>query len=362
MTLITFQSRIHFASDVLEEALRAELEESGHKNVLILADVAQAERQLMHRIQMGLPDNVERDLCWINKGQTKYETAEKSCAKDDVAQVDAIIGFGNARAISHARKCRQAIAQSRHARLPKVERRVQRVRQFLPDFYAIPGVDGLPDPCLAGSSMAEKTTPPNVIICDPSLLSGSSDQDVANAFAITLGRCLATFTGSRFNPLADGMAVEGLRRLAMLMPLGPVTQFRGGKGRDLMAASLNGSISQIKGPGLIQAIASALTTITETEVDSASLQRILLPRLLQDLDLMSCDDEALVMKVLDGHVSTPLSARVEEMLEPLPLTRSLEKLGHGLAEFKLATVRAQDRIHIPTRMANRLTSIIEDAY
>ncbi len=363
MTLITFQSRIHFASDVLEEALRAELEEGQQRSVLIVADTSKAEHQMMQRVHMGVPDNVDRDTIWIGEGQEKVQTANQSVLKDESGEIGAIVGCGSSRAIAHARKCRQAIAQARHGRLAKQDRRHARSRDFLPNFFAIPGVDGLPDPCMASGSAADgKTMPPNVIICDPSLLAESSPTDVAHSFAITLGRCLATFAGSSFNPLADGMAVEGLRRLSMLLPLAANTELTDGKGRDLMAASLNGSISQQKGPGLVQAIANALTALTNEDVDVASLQRILLPRLIEKMNLITGHDEALVMRVLDGRVQVPLFEHIEGLLDPLPLNRTLRELGHDLEDYTQAVADAQSRVHFPDATASRLNTIVQEAY
>ncbi|WP_342075023.1 iron-containing alcohol dehydrogenase [Yoonia sp. SS1-5] len=363
MTLITFQSRIHFASDVLEEALRAELEESQHRKVLLVADADKVNRQMMERVQIGMPDSVWRDMVWVNGEHTKYDTAALALGHDSEGPLDAIVACGSARAIAHGRKCRHAVAQARHAELSEKDRRVKRARSFLPDFFAIPGVDGLPDPCMAsGATAGEKTMPPNVIICDPSILAGSKHADVANAFAISLGRCLATFGGSSFNPLADGMAVEGLRRLAMTLPLLPDDGLMSTKSRDLMAASLNGSISQQKGPGLVQAIADALTRLTHGDVDSGSLQRILLPRLLRDLKLISGTEEALVMRVLDTGSNTPLSESVERMLDPLPLNRSLREMGYALADVQRAVSDARARVHVPDPVARRLNTIVEEVY
>ncbi len=363
MTLITFQSRIHFASDVLEEALRAELEEGAHQRVLTIADRDKEDYLMLHRVQMGLPDGISRDIIWIEEKQTKYETSAGLLVSSQALECDAIIGCGSARAIAHARKCRQAVAQARHANLPEQDRRGKSARTLMPNFFAIPGIDGLPDPCIgSGATAVEKTMPPNVIICDPSLLADSSHTDIANAFATTLGRCLATFAGSSFNPLADGMAVEGLRRLAMLTPLSYDQLRDRDRSRDLMAASLNGAISQQKGPGLVQAIANALTMLTNSEVDSGSLQRILLPHLLRDLDLISASDEALVMRVLDLSDKAPLSDSVERMLDPLPLTRSLRDLGYALADWQRAVTEAQAHVHVPERAAHRLQNIVETVY
>jgi len=363
MTLITFQSRIHFATDVLEEALRAELEESGHDRVLVIHDDAQSHHQLLERVHIAMPDNVSRETLTIVPGNTKVQTANLGLGYDEIDPFDVIIACGSSRAIAHARKCRQLVAQTKFAALPRNQRQSVRSQTFLPDFYAIPGVDGLPDPCLSGGSTASiKTSPPNVIICDPSVITESSEVDIANAFATTLGRCLGTFAGSNFNPLADGMAAEGLWRLAKILPQVYANNTGSFVLRDLMAASLNGSISQQKGPRLVEAIANALTLLTQNDVDTGSLQRILLPRLLHDLQLVSRNDEALILRLLDADEDATLSKSVEDILDPLPLNRTLSDMGYSLSDVQRAISTAEDRIQLSSPIAQQIQTIVEDVF
>lgn len=363
MTLITFQSRIHFASDVLEEALRAELEESDHRRVLVICDGGDANQHLLERVQISFPDSVSREILTLGTNQGKEETAHFALGYDAEDHFDTIIACGSARAIAHGRKSRNAMSQSRFAALSKEDRRHSRAQQYLPNFYAIPGVDGLPDPCLSGRTAADhKRTPPNVIICDPSVMARAGHRDIAKAFAATLGRCLATLSESSFNPLADGIAVEGLRRLARILDLVHSDQVDYTTHRELMAASLNGSISQQKGPGLVQSIASALTQLTQTDVDTGSLQRILLPRLLSDLQMIGGTDEALVLRLFDIEEEASLSESVEDMFEPMPLNRSLSDMGFALAEVQQAITKTQDRIHLSGLVMTQIQTIVEDVY
>lgn len=364
MTLITFQSRIHFASDVLEEAVRAELEESAHQRVLVICKNPDAEDDLLERVHMSLPNNISREVITLDEHQNKAETAHFALGYEAEGSFDAIIGCGSARAIAHARKSRHAVSQARFAAIPKEKRTQNMQQQCLPDFYAILGVDGLPDPCLAGggATARHKKTPPNVIICDPTVMAPADPGDIANVFATTLGRCLGTFAVSSFNPLADGMAVEGLRRLAKILPLVHESKADNAVHRDLMAASLNGSISQQKGPGLVQAIADTLTLITDSQVDRGSLQRILLPRLLRDLQLISAGDKALILRVFNLNEEASLSKSVEDIFEPLPLANSLSDMGFALNELKQAVSTTRERIHLSVPVTSQIQTIVEDVY
>lgn len=363
MTLITFQSRIHFASDVLEEAVRAEFEESGHRRVLVICEDPKVDDDLLERVQMSLPNNISHEIITLDDHQNKQETAHFALGYEAEGAFDAIIGCGSSRAIAHSRKSQHALSQARFAALPKEQRTQNMQRKCLPDFYAIPGVDGLPDPCLSGGATARyKKTPPNVIICDPTVMAQAGPSDIANVFATSLGRCLGTFAVSSFNPIADGMAVEGLRRLATILPLVHENKTDIAAHRDLMAASLIGSISQQKGPGLVQAIADTLMLITDSQVDTGSLQRILLPRLLRDLQLISTGDKALILRVFDWNEDVSLSKCVEDIFDPLPLNRSLSDMGFALKELKQAISTTRERIHLSVPVTSQIQTIVEDVY
>ena len=332
-----------------------------HKRVLVIAEEGQFEKSLMHRVGMGLPDQVERRNIGLERHADAKSTADKVVAEGEIAPFDVIIACGSARAIAHGRKSRHAIAQAGYANLSKSERRSAGLRSMMPDFFAVPGVDGLPDPCMSsGAASGIKTMPPTVIICDPTLLRDATPEDCASAFAMTLGRCLAAFWDSGFNPLADGMAVEGLRRLAKLTPLTHEQLRMQSKNRDLMAASLNGAISQQKGPGLVPALNSALRSQSGDPIDFGAVQSILLPHLLRDTELLSETDEALISRVLglDGDLPDSL----ERLFDPMPLSKSLPDLGITVEDWHHAVDTAQSRVHVPASAAQRLNQLVDTLF
>jgi len=361
MTLITFQSRIHFASHVLEEALRAELEEHDHRSILIVCDASEQARVIEQQVMIGLPARVNLARLEIGAEATKFDTRAHLDQMITPENFDAVIAFGSARAIRHGRICRQSIAGSRYRAQPSTQRARLREREFLPWFCAIPGVEGLPDPCLStATSAGYKTTPPSVIICDPTLIADADAADEARAIANALGRCLAALGYEAFNPMADGLAFEGLRRLQLYAQL--EESDRPGRSRELMAAMLNGAIAQQKGPGLIQILAHALNEVTGQETDSGSLQSVLLPRLLREREVIPVNEEGRVARILGLSTPAELPDAVERLLSSLPLARALRELKITMEDIR-AAVSATQRSHgIWGPINNRMVGVFEQHY
>ena len=242
MTLITLHSRIHFASDVLEEVLRAEIEAQGLRHALVLFPETLRESEFLARVEEGLGGCARVSLHPVAATEDKYATALSAMGIEADHPVDVIVAFGSAEAMAHARKCRHEIATTRYRAIHQRARDGLRQKDLQPRFFVIPNVDGMPDPCLeAGAAATFRTTPPGVIICDPTLIAEADEAQIARAVALTVGRSLNVLGAKAFNPLADGLAIDALSRVRAS---GQGTRDRH---RDLMAATLNSAIALQKG-------------------------------------------------------------------------------------------------------------------
>ena len=92
------------------------------------------------------------------------------------------------------------------------------------------------------------------------------------------------------------------------------------------------------------------------------MQRILLPRLLHDLQLVSRNDEALILRLLDADEDASLSKSVEDILDPLPLNRTLSDMGYSLSDMQRAISTAEDRIQLSSPIAQQIQTIVEDVF
>ncbi|WP_299549050.1 iron-containing alcohol dehydrogenase [uncultured Tateyamaria sp.] len=361
MTLITLHSRIHFASDVLEEALRAEIDENRLAHALVLCPEALACSEFLDRVEEGLASCPQVTLHLIAATDSKYDTARAAAQAEKEAPVDVIIAFGSAGSIARGRKCRHEITTLRYRALNARTRDRVRQKSLQPRFFVIPNIDGMPDPCLeAGPAMSFKTTPPGVIICDPTLIRDVQEADIAKATTLTIGRCLSVLSAKAFNPLADGLAIDALSRIRMM------TQARGARAgekhgyRDLMAATLNGAIALQKGTGLVEALGYSFGHAVGRDLDSALLHRVLLARILSSSE---ASDSTVIARVLGVGPETTLYDFVADLMADVPLPQTLQQLDIAWPEVEEAVGYMEPRFGTP-QVASRseLDLILHDVY
>jgi len=355
MTLISYLSRIHFASDVVDEALRAEIDAGGHRRVVVLCEEANRDGDVAARVFANLPARCDVLAITLAKADEALDDVERALAEVGQGGCDCLIAFGSARAIAHGRSLRQRIAGARYAGYASASRKRLRERDLLPDYIVVPGIDGLPDPCrgaaraTAGPWPLGRSAPPSVVICDPSLTLHANEEDYASAYANALGRCLEALARPAFNPPADGLAVEGLRRVVLAGPKPGRGTDRPERVRELMAAALNAALAQSKGPGLIQAFGDEIDNATGRHVDSGTLKRILLPHLSDEPDFVPRGHAGLVREILGIRPGIALTTGLCALLDVLPLARALRDLDISETELDTAlrTLYAATDIALP---------------
>ncbi|MEM8840059.1 MAG: iron-containing alcohol dehydrogenase [Pseudomonadota bacterium] len=371
MTLITMQARIHFASDVLEEALRAELEERNVRDLVIVREVAYGADETASRVSASLPKQVRSHTLALNGEAVTQTLGPKSLMRDMTeAHFDCIVAFGSQRAINEGRIIRHTIAKRRYGAHPADQRRLLKESDFLPDFMAIPGIDGLPDPHFAtqdrpsGPSFAL----PSVIICDPTLTLHPDPDALAHAFVIALTRCLEALCARGFNPVADGLAIEGLRRLVAVRHVLPSISDEQSEetaltiSRDLMAAQLSGAMAIQKGPGFVETFGKTLSNRASKQVDPAAVQRILLPRVLAEPNVCPLSQESVIRHIFGFSRDRPLSEGLNALLAPLGLKSALRDLDIERSDLAETAESLFARSNIPMPDPERINAMLEAAY
>lgn len=267
MTLITYPTRVHFADFVLEEALHSEMENAGLGTPLLLGPAPLDKSETCERIRDGLPRR-GAGLSWglpdgVALAAAAREVAALATGQASGQGVDVVIAFGSARAIALGRHLRRDLRDGSGARLP---------------LYAVPGIDGLPDPCRPNLETWQGSLP-TVLICDPTLTLGAGPDAALQSVMISLVRATEAYLADTYNPPADGMALDAFRRCLALLPR------LGGEPdldllRDLMAAALNAALSLDKGIGPAQALTAALRRQHEA-MEPAAAARLILPGALE---------------------------------------------------------------------------------
>jgi len=303
MTLITYPTRVHFADDVLEEALHSELDRANSQTVLLLCDKSMSDGELADRVMNGLPSRISPELVAIPEGVDLREIAQDISRTQ--TQPDTIIAFGSSQAIELARKVRFLHDQSTGKR---------------PSLFAVPAIDGLPDPCNRNLE-SKQAGLPSVVICDPTVILNAGQDDSLKATVMNLTRCIEAYLSVDYNPPADGMALEGLSRC--LASLDQIGQDKGLQlYREVMAAGLNAFLSQEKGVGPAQTMTASLLGKASRE-NRAAIARLVLPGALRarDVDNRKADVLRKVLSVSDGDVT--LADATQTVLSDVGLPRTL---------------------------------------
>ncbi|MCI0572173.1 MAG: iron-containing alcohol dehydrogenase [Myxococcaceae bacterium] len=105
---------------------------------------------------------------------------------------------------------------------------------------------------------------PKAAICDPELTLGLPPGPTAATGMDAFTHCLEAYVASGFHPLADAVAIDGIRRVARSLPVA-VREGRNLVARtDMMVAAMQGAMAFQKGLGACHALAHALTPISGT--------------------------------------------------------------------------------------------------
>ena len=341
MTLINYLSRMHFADGVLEVALGADLELSHLKRPLLVSESSVVTAEFSERISSGLPYGCEPGNYLIHGALNREKNLSGLIARVREFQSDVLIAFGTSDAILLADSCCHHYASKANAS-PGSDG--SSTKPLQPKLFAVPGVDGLPAlsnqlkegvrrrtglSSLSGVSAA-------TVIIDPTLIMGESISRTASSAANTIARCLGAFLSHAYNPPADAIAIAGYKRIARQIPELVFTDSLEMR-RELMAASLNATLSMEKEPGVAHSLCKILMTCS-SDIDEGSLMRLLIIAELELLEQQPQQNRIVELrKELEMPANKALTLCVAEVLGKLPLPGSLSELGIDNHMIKSAT-------------------------
>ncbi len=324
MTLITYLSRVHFADGVLEVALSSELELNQLSRPLLVTEQSAVSNEFSERVVAGLPF-----WCKFSSYEIPVNLNLKlaiSALRQHVreASADVVIAFGTSFTLSIAdASCRALNTHSQEFNASV---------SADPKLFAIPGVDGVPTMSMSRNDTTRKTRfgigiQPTTVIIDPTLIMGESVERTSAAIADTLARCLSAHLSDGYNPPADGIALEGVNRILRNLDK-LVSEDSLEMRRELMAASLNGTLAMQKETGISHDLCEILLRDSPRPVNKGALMRLLI---LVEVELLERSwthkrykEACNALGVPDG---TSLRDWLSAIMEKLPLPDSLSKLG-----------------------------------
>ncbi|MFM0176495.1 iron-containing alcohol dehydrogenase [Paraburkholderia sediminicola] len=121
---------------------------------------------------------------------------------------------------------------------------------------------------------------PKVAICDPELTLGLPAGLTAATGMDAIAHCIETFMSSAFNPPADGIALDGLRRAWTNIELATTNGQDREARMNMMCAAMQGALAFPKGVGCVHSLSHSLGGI-DHRMHHGTLNAVLLPSVIR---------------------------------------------------------------------------------
>jgi alcohol dehydrogenase class IV len=291
MSLISYLTRIHFADDVLDEAVNLELSAHGIKRPLIVTDQGVVASGLIQRLY----DALDRRFAPVTFSDVPPNPDEASCRA--AAELyhehgcDGLIALGGGSPIDLAKATALILSHDGPlASYAAIEGGTARIHKVAP-VIAIPTTAGTGSEVGRGAlivmddgrklGIISPFLIPVAAICDPTLTLKLPAGLSAGTGMDALTHCIETYISTAYNPPADGIALDGLRRAAANIERVVTHGHDIDARREMMAAAMNGALAFQKGLGGVHAMSHALGSLPGHRLHHGTLNAVLLPHVLE---------------------------------------------------------------------------------
>ncbi|MBY8975951.1 iron-containing alcohol dehydrogenase [Rhodobacteraceae bacterium NNCM2] len=353
MTLITYLTRVHFADGVLEEALRSEIERHTRTRPLIIAEPDGLTGEIADRFFSSFPLRTSAET-FVDVPALATEAAALEIQRlYTETDRDLLIAFGSARAIDLAKVARIAIAYDDPiSTFSSNEGGSQRIRQ-LPTLFAVPGIQGFASAVSDYARvklnrggqvlLSSRNLYPTVTICDPTLTLGAAPSTSASAASGVISRGIEAYLSRGYNPPADGLALDGLARIARNVSIVLEHDDMTAR-REMMAGCLNSALSLQKGLCAVHAITNALASVSAVQIDPCAVGRLIMPGLVRHYGAGANGKMEMLRTCLGLDDRHDFPDALAEMMRGFPLPDHLSEMGVMREDLAAAArIASQDR-------------------
>jgi len=178
---------------------------------------------------------------------------------------------------------------------------------------------------------------PKVAICDPELTLGLPAGLTAATGMDAIAHCMETFMSAAFNPPADGIALEGLRRAWAHIEIATREPANREARLNMMSAAMQGAMAFQKGLGCVHSLSHALGGLNPA-LHHGTLNAILLPAVIRfnatAATMVQEDKLARLAQAMGLAVETDVAQAVRDLTARLGLPTRLTELGVGADMFE----------------------------
>jgi 4-hydroxybutyrate dehydrogenase len=262
-------------------------------------------------------------------------------------QCDGVIGLGGGSSIDLAKAV--ALAATHDGPLKGyavIEGGVAKITAAMAPIIAIPTTAGTGSEVGRGAviimedgrklTMISPHMIPKVAICDPELTYGLPPQLTAATGMDAIAHCIETFLSAAFNPPAEGIALDGLRRAWLHIERATKNGSQDGEARlNMMSASMQGALAFQKGLGCVHSLSHSLGGVNprlhhgtlnamflpsvirfNAEAESVKRERKI-ERLAETMGLAGAQEVAPALKAMNAKLNLPAGLRPMGVTEDL---------------------------------------------
>lgn len=168
---------------------------------------------------------------------------------------------------------------------------------------------------------------PRVAICDPELTLSMPPQLTAATGMDAITHCIETYLSPRDNPVAEAIALGGLRRasrnIRRAVEDGQDREAR----REMLWAAVMGGLTFQKGLGAVHAMSHPLGGLQEPRLHHGTLNAVILPSVLRFNAGHVGDKYQHLAEAMDLPPESDLAAAVEKLNQELGLPANLKEMG-----------------------------------
>jgi alcohol dehydrogenase class IV len=339
MSTINYLTQIHIEFGALEK-LSIECERIGIKHPLIVTDQGIKQAGILSQALLQL-----KDLPVIIFDQTPSnptEAAAQEAAKIyNKHQCDGLIALGGGSSIDCAKAV--AILATHPGPLKNyatIEGGSSKITVNTAPLIAIPTTSGTGSEVARGAIVILEDgrkvgfhswfLMPKAAICDPLLTIGLPPQLTAATGMDAIAHCMETFMAAPFNPPADGIALDGLRRAwAHIEKATNQGQDRNAR-LQMMSASMQGAMAFQKGLGCVHSLSHSLGGVNP-KLHHGTLNAIFLPSVIRfNQDAQSVIEESKILRMAQAmglSSAEDVIPAIIDLNQRLGLPKGLKELG-----------------------------------
>ena len=336
MSRINYLTQVVFAFGAIRE-LPAECERLGIRRPLLITDAGVRAAGLVDRVLATLPDPAVAGVFDETPPNPNETAVRAAVARFRAGGHDGIVAVGGGSSIDLAKGVAVLSAHEGPLRsFAVIEGGLARITAATAPVIAVPTTAGTGSEVGRGAililddgrkvGILSPHLIPRVAICDPELTIGLPPMLTAATGMDAIAHCIETFLAPAFNPPADGIALDGLRRGWAHIERAVQSPTDRDARLNMMSASMQGAMAFQKGLGCVHSLSHSLGGINP-KLHHGTLNAILLPAVIRfnaDSETALREDKlarlAQAMALTDGgQVAESIRIRTEQLGLPVGL-------------------------------------------